>query len=156
MQDVAKETVTFRNRPDQEALPMRQLGSFLPGTDLGGAGVHWNGQSWRFQEADFQLRSHAEQRYGKNFMAPELTIQDWGLTYAELEPYYDRFEYLLGVCGQAGNVKGQIRPGGNPLEAPRARDYPNPPTKPAYLGALFAQGGDGSGLQPVPGAELPT
>ena len=156
MQDVAKETVTFRNRPDQEALPMRQLGSFLPGTDLGGAGVHWNGQSWRFQEADFQLRSHVEQRYGKNFMAPELTIQDWGLTYAELEPCYDRFEYLLGVCGQAGNVKGQIRPGGNPLEAPRARDYPNPPTKPAYLGALFAQAATDLGYSPfqVPSSNM--
>ena len=156
MQDVAKETVTFRNRPDQEALPMRQLGSFLPGTDLGGAGVHWNGQSWRFQEADFQLRSHVEQRYGKNFMAPELTIQDWGLTYAELEPCYDRFEYLLGVCGQAGNVKGQIRPGGNPLEAPRARDYPNPPTKPAYLGALFAQAAMDLGYSPfqVPSSNM--
>src|SRR5437870_5799970 len=31
MQDLTKETVTVRNRADQVALPMRQLGSFLPG-----------------------------------------------------------------------------------------------------------------------------
>src|SRR4051812_46091031 len=99
MQDLAKETVTFRNQPDQEALPMRQLGSFLPGTDLGGAGVHWNGQTYRFQAADFRIRSHHEERYGKNFIADELTVQDWGVTYEELEPYYDRFEYLCGISG---------------------------------------------------------
>src|SRR5918911_290692 len=104
MQDLGKETVTFRNRPDERALPMRQLGSFLPGTDLGGAGVHWNGQTWRFQAADFVLRSHHERRYGKGFVPEELTIRDWGVTYDDLEPHYDRFEYLCGISGYAGNV----------------------------------------------------
>jgi gluconate 2-dehydrogenase alpha chain len=156
MQDVAKETVTVRNRPDEQALPMRQLGSFLPGTDLGGAGVHWNGQTFRFQEADFVLRSHHEQRYGRDFIADELSIRDWGLTYADLEPHYDRFEKLLGVCGFAGNIKGQRRPGGNVLEAPRSDDYPNPPTRPAYLGAIFAKAAMELGCHPyqVPSANL--
>ncbi|HEY0418281.1 MAG TPA: GMC family oxidoreductase [Acetobacteraceae bacterium] len=156
MQDLSKETVTFRNAPDQKALPMRQLGSFLPGTDLGGAGVHWNGQTWRFQAADFRLRSHHEQRYGKGFIPAELAIQDWGLSYDDLEPHYDRFEYLLGVGGYAGNIKGKIRPGGNPFEAPRARDYPNPPTRAAYLGALFAKGAMDLGYSPfqVPSSNM--
>jgi hypothetical protein len=96
--------------------------SFLPGTGLGGAFVHWNGQTFRFQIADFIYKTHIEQRYGKEILDPELTIQDWGVTYAELEPHYDRFEYLCGVSGKAGNIKGQIQPGGNPLEAPRARE----------------------------------
>ena len=43
MQNVARETLTFRNDSNQTALPMRQLGSFLPGEGVGGAGVHWNG-----------------------------------------------------------------------------------------------------------------
>ena len=43
MQDVSRETLTFRNNSSQTALPMRQLGSFLPGEGVGGAGVHWNG-----------------------------------------------------------------------------------------------------------------
>src|SRR5918911_5370610 len=73
MQDVSKETVTVRNRPDQTALPMRQLGSFLPGTDIGGAGVHWNGQTFRFQQSDFVLRSHHERRYGRGFTPKELS-----------------------------------------------------------------------------------
>src|SRR5579871_472144 len=40
---LAHETLTFRNNDGQTALPMRKLGSFLPGTNVGGAGVHWNG-----------------------------------------------------------------------------------------------------------------
>jgi gluconate 2-dehydrogenase alpha chain len=122
MQDNVKEAVTFRNSSDQTALPIRRWASFLPGTGLGGSFVHWNGQSFRFQVADFIYRTHIEQRYGKKFLeacGPELTIQDWGVTYDELEPHYDRFEYLLGVSGRAGNIKGQIQPGGNPFEAPR-------------------------------------
>ena len=64
-----------------------------------------------------------EERYGKNFIPADMTIQDWGITYDELEPYYDKFEYTAAVSGKAGNIKGQIQPGGNPFEAPRARDY---------------------------------
>ena len=58
MQDNAKETMTFRNSPDQTALPMRRWQGFMPGTGLGGAVVHWNGQTYRFQPADFIYRTH--------------------------------------------------------------------------------------------------
>ena len=67
MQDNVKEAVTFRNSSDQTALPIRRWGAFLPGTGLGGALVHWNGQTFRFQPADFIYKTHIEQRYGKNF-----------------------------------------------------------------------------------------
>src|SRR4029077_20398809 len=67
MQDNVKEAVTFRNSPDQTALPIRRWASFLPGTGLGGSFVHWNGQSFRFQVADFIYRTHIEQRYGTKF-----------------------------------------------------------------------------------------
>src|SRR3954468_1935700 len=90
MQDNVKEAVTFRNTSDQTALPIRRWESFLPGTGLGGSFVHWNGQSFRAQVADFVYKTHHEQRYGKNFVAncdPDLTIQDWGVTYDELEPH---------------------------------------------------------------------
>jgi gluconate 2-dehydrogenase alpha chain len=95
MQDVTREAMTFRNQHREVALPMRQWEAFLPGTGLGGCGVHWNGQIWRYQVADFIYKSHIEQRYGKKILDPDLRIQDWGVTYQELEPYYDRFEYLL-------------------------------------------------------------
>ena len=47
-QNVARDTLTIRNNPSQLALPMRRLGSFLPAEGVGGAGVHWNGQTWRW------------------------------------------------------------------------------------------------------------
>jgi gluconate 2-dehydrogenase alpha chain len=153
MQDNVKEAVTFRNSSDQTALPIRRWESFLPGTGLGGSFVHWNGQSFRFQAADFIYKTHILQRYGKKFLeacGPELTIQDWGVTYDELEPYFDRFEYLCGVSGKAGNIKGQIQPGGNPFEAPRSREYPTPPMKEPYFGALFRKGTEGLGYHPYP------
>src|SRR5665213_3502523 len=62
-QQTVRETVTFRNNPNQDALPMRHLGSFLPASGVGGAGVHWNGQYWRFLPTDFVLRSHNEKRF---------------------------------------------------------------------------------------------
>ncbi|HSC20557.1 MAG TPA: hypothetical protein VLC07_02415, partial [Solirubrobacterales bacterium] len=40
-QDVAHTTLTFRNSADQVALPMRRLGSFLPGAGVGSGSVHW-------------------------------------------------------------------------------------------------------------------
>src|SRR5215475_10344647 len=46
MQNTAKDTLTIRNNPSQEALPMRRLGSFLPGEAVGGSGVHWSGHTW--------------------------------------------------------------------------------------------------------------
>jgi len=87
----------------------------------------------------FILQDAFEQRYGKNFLdacSPELTIQDWGVTYAEHEPHYDRSN-LSVEWRQAGNIKGQIQSGGNPFEASRAREEPKPPMKEPYFGALF-------------------
>ena len=50
--------VTLRHSPSETALPMRRLGSFLPGTGVGGAGAHWNGVHWRLLPTDHTLRSH--------------------------------------------------------------------------------------------------
>src|SRR5690606_8955343 len=47
-QEPARTTQTFRHKPEEQALPMRHLGSFNPGVGVGGGGVHWNGQHWRF------------------------------------------------------------------------------------------------------------
>ena len=149
-QEPARDTLTFRNSSEQTALPMRHLGSFLPGVGVGGAGVHWNGQTWRFLPQDFVIRSHTEQRYGKNFIPADMTIQDWGVTYQELEPHYDSFEYLCGVSGQAGNVQGQLQMGGNPFEGARQRGYPLPPLKRSHATVLFDQAAKSAGFHPFP------
>ena len=149
-QDLSLDTITFRNTPDEPALPMRRHGAFLLGEGLGGAGVHWNGQHWRFLPTDFRMRSHNETRYGKAFIDPELTIQDWGVTYDELEPYYDKFEYVCGTSGKAGNLKGLIQEGGNPFEGPRAREYPTTPLLQGYGPRLFGDTATKLGYKPFP------
>ena len=92
MQNTAKDTLTIRNNVSQEALPMRRLGSFLPGEVVGGSGVHWSGHTWRWTDMEFKVRSLYEERYGRNSIPADMTIQDWGISYDELEPYYDKFE----------------------------------------------------------------
>ncbi len=91
-----QETLTMRNSPSQTALPIRKWGSFLPGNGVGGAGVHWNGQTWRFLPDDFRIRSHMIQRYGGGILPEGNFIQDWPVSYDELEPYYDKFEVHQG------------------------------------------------------------
>jgi len=100
MQNTARDTLTIRNNPSQDALPMRRLGSFLPGEVVGGSAVHWSGHTWRWTDMEFKVRSMYEERYGRNFIPAEMTVQDWGITYAELEPYYDKFEYTAAVSGK--------------------------------------------------------
>ena len=150
MQDLSKETITFRNAMNETALPMRYLGSFKPGEGVGGAAVHWGGLTWRFLPWDFETRSRTLARYGKDQIAADCTSRDWGITYDELEPHFDRFEYLYGISGKAGNIKGKIIPGGNPFEGARTREYPNPPMKTTYAGSLFAKAAGSLGYKPFP------
>lgn len=146
----AQETMTFRHNVRQTALPIRTWGSFMPPNGVGGGGVHWNAETWRFLPSDFKLRSHLTQRYGASALPDDMTIQDWGVSYDELEPYYDKFEYLCGTSGYAGNLNGAIRAGGNPFEGPRKRDYPTPPQKQPYGPTLWAKAAQELGYKPFP------
>jgi gluconate 2-dehydrogenase alpha chain len=143
-------SVTFRNNVNQTALPVRTWGAFMLGNGAGGAGVHWNGETWRFLPTDFVVRSHLTQRYGAAFLPEDMTIQDWGVTFDELEPHYDQFEYLCGTSGTAGNVNGMIHDGGNPFEGPRSRPYPTPAQKQGYGHTLFAEAARQMGYKPFP------
>ena len=146
----AQTTFTFRNTARQSALPIRTWGAFMLPNGAGGGGTHWNAETWRFLPSDFVLRSHLTQRYGAKFLPDDMTIQDWGVTYGELEPYYDRFEYLCGTAGTAGNVAGAIQPGGNPFEGPRSRPYPTPAQQQPFCATLFAKAATEMGYHPFP------
>jgi gluconate 2-dehydrogenase alpha chain len=129
---------------------MRRLGSFLPGEGVGGAGSHWNGINWRWDDTEFLIRTRYTERYGAAFIPDGMTIQDWGITYAELEPFYDRFERVCGISGKAGNIQGRLVPGGNPFEAPRARDYPLPPLMDSLAAEMFRDAARNAGYHPFP------
>ena len=150
MQDNSIDTITFRNEPDEMALPIRRFGAFLPGEGVGGTGIHWGGLHWRYLPADFRIRSLLAEKYGAKAIPETMTIQDWPFTYDEIEPFYDRFDKLCGVSGQAGNLRGSIIAGGNPFEGPRSDDYPNKPIKTGVAPAMFGQAARSLGYHPFP------
>src|SRR5215813_12193657 len=148
-QDTQLETVSLRHTPGETALPIRRLGSFLPGVGLGGAGAHWNGVTWLLPP-DHNLRTHLENRYGKNAIPAAMTIEDFPVSYDELEPSYDRFEKLLGISGKAGNLRGKIIEGGNVFEGPRQNEYPNKPLVQTMAGSLMVKAANELGYHPFP------
>jgi gluconate 2-dehydrogenase alpha chain len=149
-QPLARETVTIRHSVNDSAVPYRQYGSFLLGNNVGGAGIHWNGQHYRPSPEDLEFHSHISKRYGPKFMPEDMQIQDYGVTYDELEPFLEQFEYLCGTSGRAGNLNGEIKDGGNPFEGPRKKEYPNPPVHDNYGASLFADAARSMGYKPFP------
>ncbi len=138
--DISRETVTLRHSVNDVAVPYRQFGAFLPGTGTGGAGLHWSGVHFRVDPVELRLRSHYEERYGKRFIPEGMTIQDFGVSYEELEPYFDFAEKVFGTSGTAWSIKGQVvgrDKGGNPFAADRSSDFPLAAQKNTVSAQLF-------------------
>jgi len=150
MQSIADETITHRHAPGNPSVPMRQYGSYLPGTGVGGSGEHWGGLSFRYLPDIFTLRTHLTERHGAAKLPPDLAVQDWGVTYDDLEPLYWKSEQLMGVSGKAGNLRGQKIEGGNIFEAPRQHEYPTPPLKYSYISKMFEDAAKRLGYHPHP------
>lgn len=150
MEAPAHSTLTVRRSLQETALPYRVLGSFLPGNGVGGAGVHWNGHTWRALPEELRLRSYVTEKFGAKTIDEGMTIEDWGVSYDELEPHFDRFEYVCGISGRAGNIGGQTQAGGNPFEGPRKRAYPLPPLPTLLNGKMFGEAAKAMGYHPFP------
>ena len=83
---------------------------------VGGTSIHYHAQSWRYSPWDFKVRSESIRRYGANSIPKGSTLEDWPLTYDDLENYYDIVEHEVGVSGRAGNIAGKLDPRGNVFE----------------------------------------
>lgn len=99
---------TFR-RTDNETAQLSEQVALGYAHNVGGSSLHFSGNLWRLREVDFIERSLLGPIAGTNFA-------DWPITYAELEPYYTRVDWEIGVSGLQG-----------PWDPPRSRDYPCPP-----------------------------
>jgi gluconate 2-dehydrogenase alpha chain len=77
---------------------------------VGGTSLHYWAQSWRLNPWDFKVVSETRRRYGASRIPKGSTVEDWPFGLEELEPYYDKVEYEVGVSGQAGNINGRDRP----------------------------------------------
>lgn len=149
--DISKETVTLRHNSNQTAVPYRQFGAFLPGQGVGGAGLHWSGVHFRVDPVELRLRSHYEERYGKNFIPEGMTIQDFGVSYEELEPHFDFAEKVFGTSGTAWSVQGKVigrDNGGNPFAPDRSSPFPLPAQKNTVSAQLFQKAAAEAGYHP--------
>jgi gluconate 2-dehydrogenase alpha chain len=150
LQNPADQTITHRHSVKDRAAPIRQYGSFTPGTGTGGTSEHWGGISDRYLPEFFRLASHLKEKFGASRLSPDWAIQDWGLTYEEFENDYWRAEQLLGISGKAGNLRGELQPGGNIFEGPRQHEYPTPPLTPTYTMGFFHKAAVHLGYHPFP------
>ena len=122
---------TVRKTPDEKAKPQRAL---VYGKCVGGTSVHFTANFWRFHEIDFIERS-------KVGSIPGATLVDWPITYADLEPYYTKVEWEIGVSGLAG---------ASPFDPPRSKPYPMPPLPVKSSGVLFEGAARKLGWHPFP------
>ncbi len=96
------------------AEPGEQSGwNFWNGNCVGGSSNFMSGYFHRLKPVDFKLLSTFGPIDGAN-------VIDWPIEYADLEPYYDKVERLVGVSGKA-------QPHAN-AEPRSSADFPFPPT----------------------------
>ena len=93
-----------RNAPKSPRLAIHPMMNAVGGTTL-----HYWAQSWRLNPWDFKVVSETTRRYGASRIPKGSTVEDWPFGLEELEPYYDKVEYEIGVSGQAGNINGHDR-----------------------------------------------
>jgi gluconate 2-dehydrogenase alpha chain len=118
---------------------------------VGGTSLHYWAQSWRLNPWDFKVVGETKRRYGASRIPQGSTVEDWPFGLEELEPYYDKVEYEVGVSGQAGNIDGKIDPRGNKFEGPRKRAYPMPPLRGTEFLETMAGAAKSLGWHPFPG-----
>jgi gluconate 2-dehydrogenase alpha chain len=122
-----QEIPTWRRTAQQVATQQRQFGSMM--NAVGGTSLHYNSQSWRIDPWHFEARSRTIARYGAGALPAGTTLEDMPFSYGDLEPFYEKAEYAIGIAGKAGNLDGHLDPRGNVLEGPRRKEFPMPPLR---------------------------
>lgn len=149
--NVGNGVFTTRASLKDRAAPIRQWKDFPPtGTGMGGASDHWGATSPRLLPESFQIATHLKELHGAAKLPPNLSIQDFGITWKDIEPYYVRAEEMMGTSGKAGNLDGKKIEGGNIFEGPRSKEFPNPPHPMPYAPMLFAKAAKELGYHPFP------
>jgi gluconate 2-dehydrogenase alpha chain len=105
---------------------------------VGGSVIHWGGALRRCHPHHFRFLSHVRERWGEQVLPAGHTLVDWPLGYDELEPFYTRVEYEVGVTSDGGT---------NPFLR-RSRPFPLPPMRPFTMGERFKAAARSLGLNP--------
>ncbi|HZQ84083.1 MAG TPA: GMC family oxidoreductase [Acidimicrobiales bacterium] len=108
-------------------------------TTVGGGAVHFDAKTPRYWDIDFRKKSMLGPIDGAD-------IIDWPFDYAELAPYYDEIEHLIGVAGDIHLIaESPTR-----AHAPRVNQLPMPPGPPQLSSILLSGGATSLGLHPFP------
>ena len=99
---------------------------------VGGGTFSYGAMAWRFMERDFRMRS----TYGP---VEGSTLEDWPIGYADLEQFYEKVEWEMGVSGDDS---------GNPFKAPRRKALPMPPLAPSREHQILLPAARRLGLHP--------
>src|SRR5271166_43474 len=99
---------------------------------VGGGTFSYGAMAWRFMENDFRMRSV----YGA---VPGSTLDDWPIGYQDLEPYYEKAEWEIGVSGDLS---------GNIFQAPRRKPLPMPALPPSLEHTTLENAAKRIGLHP--------
>jgi choline dehydrogenase-like flavoprotein len=122
---------SFRKTPNEKA---KRQNALVYGRLVGGTSVHFTANFWRFHEIDFTEQSKVGSLAGTGLV-------DWPIRYADLEPYYTKVEWEIGVSGLAG---------ASPFDPPRSKPYPMPPLPVKGSGVLFERAARKLGWHPFP------
>ena len=99
---------------------------------VGGGTLSYGAQAWRYMPQDFRMRS----TYG----APQgSSLEDWPISYDDLEPFYEKAEYEIGISGDYS---------GTPFHGPRRRPLPMPPLPPGREFEILEPAARRLGLHP--------
>jgi len=99
---------------------------------VGGGTLSYGAQAWRYMPQDFRMKS----TYG----APEgSSLEDWPISYDDLEPFYEKAEYEIGISGDYS---------GTPFHGPRKHPLPMPPLPPGREFEILAPAARRLGLHP--------
>ena len=132
--DPAVGVQSYRKTPKDEAKQRVGFPSAWYARMVGGSSNHFTANFWRFHENDFHERSLLGAISGTGF-------EDWPISYADLEPYYTKVDWEVGVSGLAG---------ASPFDPPRSKPYPMPPMPVKSSGVLMERGARKLGLHPFP------
>jgi hypothetical protein len=101
---------------------------------LGGGTRIYGAQAWRFMPQDYRMAS----TYG---VPDGSALADWPISYDDLEPFYTRAEYELGVSGSTEGDSAALR---------RSRPYPMQPWPLTGPGRVLQTGARALGISTAP------
>jgi choline dehydrogenase-like flavoprotein len=105
---------------------------------VGGGTTHWDAKVPRLWDIDFQALSALGPQPGAD-------MADWPFTYAEIAPYYDEVEELIGAQGDVAAIPDLVL-----KHAPRTKPLPMPPGPQQYSSMTVAAGAKAMGMHPYP------